>query len=259
MSIKPRKYQGELNAQTKDALIQRLIGKIQWSDDPKKHVQQLKRLTKELEQDLSTIDVDDAIGKIHKPDAVRDARIWFKDQIKDILENPWSLSNMIPDRLKLRWYSRRQSPIRLPQPLDIGRMFFYGYNPKTKDTLPYYDIFPLILMVRGLDDGWHGLNLHYLPPKHREILITRLMEHMSDSRLDNKTRIKMNYAILSSAAKYRLFKPCFKRYLMTHTTTAVRPIPFTDWPKAIMLPVAKFKKAPITQVWADSLKIARGV
>ena len=166
---------------------------------------------------------------------------------------------MIPDRLKLRWYSRKEKPIRLPAPLDIGRMFFYGYNPKTKDTLPYYDVFPLILMVRGLDDGWHGLNLHYLPPKHREILITRLMENMNDTRLTDKSRIKLNYAMLSSAAKYRLFKPCFKRYLMTHTTTAVRPIPFTDWPKAIMLPVAKFKKAPITQVWADSLKIARGV
>jgi len=259
MSIKPKKYQGALNAQTKDELIQRYVNKIQWSKDPKKHIAQLKRLTKELERSFDSKDIESATGKIYSPEDVRNARQWFSNQIKDIMRNPWSLSNMIPDKLKLRWYSKGNAAISLPKPTDIGKMFFYGYNPKTKDTMPYYDIFPLILMVRGLDNGWYGLNLHYLPPKQREVLILNLMDRMSDSKLDNKTRIKMNYQMLSSVAKYRYFKPCFKRYLISHTTSAVRPIPFEHWGKAILLPVAKFKKASITTVWSDSLKSIRGV
>jgi hypothetical protein len=244
MSIKPRRYQGELNAQTKDELLQRYLNKIQWSDDPKKHLRQVKRLATELEKELETKSPKDIdlFDKLYKPDDVRKAREWFVGEIRDILSNPWSIANVIPDRLKLRWYSRRQYPLRMVTPNDIGKMFFYGYNPKTKDTLPYYDIFPLILMVKGLDDGWHGLNLHYLPPKQREILILALMKNMSDTRLDDKTRIKMNYQMLSTVAKYRYFKPCFKRYLLSHTTSSVRPIPFEHWPKAILLPVAKFKK-----------------
>lgn len=259
MSVRPSRTQGALNAQTKDELIQRYLNKVQWSDDPQQHLKQLRRLTRELEKDFDTKDINKAVSKIYKPEDVRNARNWFKQEVRDIMANPWSLGNMVPDRLKLRWYSKGQGKMSLPKPLDIGKMFFYGYNPKTKDTLPYYDMFPLILMVRGLSDGWHGLNLHYLPPKQREILITNLMDTMSNTRLDDKTRIKMNYQMLSNVAKYRYFKPCFKRYLVSHTTSAVRPVPFNKWPNAIMLPVARFKKASITTVWSDSLKTARGM
>jgi hypothetical protein len=260
MSISPKRSQGALNAQTKDELIQRYLNKVQWSKDPKKHLAQLRRLTKELELTFDTKDTPDLKpGKNYKPEDVRNARVWFKDQIRDVLANPWGLSNMVPDKLKLRWWARKQPIMSLPKPTDIGKMFFYGYNPKTKDTMPYYDIFPLILMVKGLDNGWQGLNLHYMPPKQRELLILNLMDRMSDTKLDKHTRLKMNYSMLKKVSKYRYFKPCFKRYLASHTTSSVRTIPFEYWPKAILLPVAKFKKSSITSVWADSLKTVRGV
>ena len=43
----------------------------------------------------------------------------------------------------------------------IGRMYFYFYDPKTKDTLPYYDKFPLVIPIERYPDGFLGLNLHY--------------------------------------------------------------------------------------------------
>ena len=229
---------------------------IKWSSDPKKNLKQLQRLSKELETELSIGDsgIEWGTSKKYKDEDIRDARKWFKEEIKRLMANPWEV-----DHKQMSKYTRRQSPISLPKPEDIGRMFFYGYDPKTKDTLPYYDVFPLILMVRGLDDGWHGLNLHYLPPKPREVLITRLMENMSDTKLDNFTRLKINYGLLKTVSKYRYFKPCFKRYLVSHVKTSVRPIPFRHWPKAILLPVANFKKASTSTVWADSMKISKGM
>jgi len=143
MSNKPRVYQGKLNAQTKDELIQRYLNKVQWSDDPQAHLRQLRRLTRELEKEFDTQDIEKVTDKIHKPQDVRNARVWFKDQIRDIMANPWSLSNMVPDKLKMRWYAKKQPIMSTPRPTDIGKMFFYGYNPKTKDTLPYYDMFHL--------------------------------------------------------------------------------------------------------------------
>ena len=166
MSIRPSRAQGHLNAQTKDELLQRYLAKVQWSDDPQKHLKQLRRLTRELEKDFDSKDIAQAVGKIYKPEDVRTARNWFKQEIRDILANPWSISNMVPDKLKLRWYAKGHPTMSLPKPTDIGKMFFYGYNPKTKNTLPYYDIFPLVIMVRGLDNGWHGLNLHLIPTYH---------------------------------------------------------------------------------------------
>ena len=44
-----------------------------------------------------------------------------------------------------------------------GEMYFYLYDPKLKETLPYYDMFPLVLPFRRLDEGFVGVNLHYLP------------------------------------------------------------------------------------------------
>lgn len=229
---------------------------IKWSDDPRKNLKQLQRLTKELETQLSVKDAGTVWGvnKKYKKEDIRDARAWFKEEIKRLLANPWEVNHKQMSR-----YTRRQESIHLPKSTDIGKMFFYGYNPKTKDTLPYYDIFPLILMVKGLNNGWHGLNLHYLPPKQREILILRLMENISDTKLDNNTRLKINYQLLKHVSKYRYFKPCFKRYLVSHVKTNVRSIPFRHWAKAILLPVANFKKSSITTVWADSMRISRGV
>ena len=251
MSIKPRNTKPKYS---NDAELQRYIKSIQWSDDPKKHIAQLKRLTIELERDLDISDFEYSTNKIYKAEDVRDARKWFKQEIITLLKDPSSTSHK-----RMSKYTRRQPVMSLPKPGDIGKMFFYGYDPKTKGTLPYYDIFPLILMVRGLDNGWHGLNLHYLPPKQREILILRLMENMSDTRLDNNSRLKLNYKMLSTIAKYRYFKPCFKRYLVSHTRTSVKPVPMRHWAKAILLPTANFKKAGMATVWSDSLKIARGV
>lgn len=250
MSIKPRPTIEKKTIQQK---VQDLG--IVWSDDPARNLKQLKRLTKELETSIKMKDAGELFGtsKQFKADDIRDARKWFKGEIQRLMANPWEV-----DHKRMSKYTRGQKGMSLPKPTDIGKMFFYGYDPKTKDTLPYYDIFPLIIMVKGLKDGWHGLNLHYLPPKQRQILILRLMENMSDTRLDNNTRLKINYQLLKGVSKYRYFKPCFKRYLISHTKSTVRPVPFRHWTKAILLPVAKFKKASITTVWADSMRIARG-
>lgn len=246
MSIRPQ------NTINKKQIRDKLLAlHLKWSDDPQKNLKQLKRLTKEFETQLSVKDVATIWGtdKKYKAEDVRDARKWFKDEIKRLFANPWEVDHKVMSK-----YTRRQPTIHLPKPTDIGKMFFYGYDPKTKDTLPYYDIFPLILMVKGLNDGWHGLNLHYLPPKQREVLILRLIQNMSDTKLDNNTRLKINYQLMKHTSKYRMFKPCFKRYLVSHIKSTVRPVPFRHWPKAILLPVAKFRKASITTVWADSMK-----
>jgi len=249
MSIKPRKTIEPVSIQQK---VQQLG--INWSDDPQENLKQLKKLQKELERRISNKEIQDIWGtdKKFREQDIRDARAWFMDEVKRLMANPWEVQHR-----KMSKYTRGQRAISMPEAVDIGKMFFYTYDPKTKEDLPYYDIFPLILMVKPLDDGWHGLNLHYLPPKQRQILISRLLENLSDVRIDNNTRLKINYQLLKSASKYRLYKPCFKRYLVSHVRSSMRPIPMRHWAKAILLPVARFKKQTEKKVWAESLRIAR--
>lgn len=250
MSIRPQRTINPVDIQQK---VQDLG--IKWSEDPKQNLKQLQKLSKSLEQQISAKELSKVYGvtKQYQKEDIRDARKWFRDEVKRLMASPWEV-----DHKKMSKYTRGQKSIGLPRPTDIGKMFFYAYDPKTKDTLPYYDVFPLILMVNTLKNGWHGLNLHYLPPKQRAVLITRLLENISDTKLDNNTRLKINYQLLKNTGKYRLFKPCFKRYLMNHIRSTVRPVPIRHWSKAILLPVAKFKKASQATVWADSLKISKG-
>src|SRR5580693_539959 len=103
----------------------------------------------------------------------------------------------------------------------IGKMFTYAYNPKWKDTLPYYDRFPLGFYVGPAKGGFYMLNLHYLPPKARAILFDALLDLQNNPKYTERTKLKLTYRILVSSQKYRLFKPCFKHYLVTHLKTRV--------------------------------------
>ena len=251
MSIKPQRTIPSVDLQKQ---IQDLG--VKWSDDPQKNLKQLQKITKRLERQVSAKELEDLYGvnKKYRDDDIRDARKWFREEVKRLMANPWEI-----DHKRMSKYTRGQRPLTAaPGPSEIGKMFFYGYDPKTKQELPYYDTFPLILMVGPAKDGWYGLNLHYLPPKQRAVLITRLMELLSDTRLDNNTRIRLSYDILVKTSKFRYFKPCFKHYLKGHVRSTVRPVPARHWAKAILLPVANFKKASQQTVWADSLRIARG-
>ena len=58
----------------------------------------------------------------------------------------------------------------------LGNMYFFFYNPKHKKTLPWYDTFPLVFPIKSFSDGFLGLNMHYLAPKDRAILMDQLKE-----------------------------------------------------------------------------------
>ena len=72
---------------------------------------------------------------------------------------------------QLRTVSRRQlmqdETIALrnrPKTGAFGNMYMYYYDAKHKATLPYFDGFPLIIMMGPAKGGFKGVNLHYLPP-----------------------------------------------------------------------------------------------
>ena len=133
-----------------------------------------------------------------------------------------------------------------------GRMFMFFYDPKTKETLPYYDRFPLALLVGPAPGGYYGLNLHYLHPRIRAILLDRLMQYSVGE--DENLRLKLTYNLLKSSSRLRAFKPCFKHYLKKHVRSAMVEVNSEDWETAIFLPTEQFKGASKKKVQADSVE-----
>ena len=133
-----------------------------------------------------------------------------------------------------------------------GDMVMYTYNPKLKATLPYYDTFPLTIVVGPAKDGFYGINLHYLPPKVRAIFLDKLNDVASNQKFNATTRFKITYKLLQSTAKYKYFKPCFKHYLTEGVSSNIMKVNAAEWNIAIFLQTASFKKKSTGFVWAQS-------
>lgn len=133
-----------------------------------------------------------------------------------------------------------------------GKMYMFFYDPKHRETLPYYDSFPLIIMVEGAPGGFYGLNLHYLPMTLRAKFLDSLMGITSDKRYDEDTTFAVSYQYLKKAAKMKYFKPCFKHYLFEHVEGRVAMVPAPEWEIAAFLPTAQWNKSSQANVWADS-------
>jgi len=137
----------------------------------------------------------------------------------------------------------------------VGRMYMYYYDPKHKATLPYYDKFPLIIMVKRAEGGFIGLNLHYLPPPLRAKMLDGLMETVNNKKFDDTTKFRLNYALLQRASTLKYYKPCYKRYLSSHVRSRFAEVQPSDWEIATFLPTANWEKATAAEVYKDSRKM----
>ena len=117
-----------------------------------------------------------------------------------------------------------------------GIMNLFGYDPKHKDRLPYYDVFPLIFPLEPAKGGFIGLNFHYLPPLARVRFLRSLANTTTDKKFDKKTRYNINWR------NNTFMKKTAKHYLFNHVRTSFLNITAEEMAIAIFLPVARFKK-----------------
>lgn len=148
----------------------------------------------------------------------------------------------------------KQEPARLVTSIEPGSMYMYMYDPKWKETLPFYDRFPLIFPFKIESDRFMGMNLHYLPLQYRAKLMDSLYQTRTNSRYDESTKLKISYDILNGASRFKYFKPCIKQYLFKQMKSQFMYIYPSEWDMALFLPLERFEKASKTQVWAQSKK-----
>lgn len=139
----------------------------------------------------------------------------------------------------------------------VGKMYMYFYDPKYKKTLPYYDRFPLTIIVGPAPNGFYGLNLHYLPPDLRARFLDNLLDTLNNEKYDETTKFRISYDMLQRASKLRAFKPCFKRYLTKHVRSRFAMVQAPEWEIATFLPTADFEKASKTTIYRDSRRMMR--
>ena len=135
----------------------------------------------------------------------------------------------------------------IPTEMIVGNMYMFMYDAKYKETLPYYDRFPIIFMLESYETGFLGLNLHYLHPKLRVGLLENLYAYSNDfddeSVNDKNVRLGLRYRSLATASNLRVARPCVKQYLFTHLDSKIVKVPPSQWDFVPLLPLSKFTSA----------------
>lgn len=139
-----------------------------------------------------------------------------------------------------------------------GHLYMFYYDPKHKNTLPYYDQYPLIFPIEMYKDRFLGLNMHYLPYELRGQLMDLLFETRNNNKMNESTKLKLSYQIVKSISDVPLFKPTIKMYLKSHVRSRMVWVDPKEWHFALFLPTQKFQKASVSQVYADSREIIKG-
>lgn len=170
---------------------------------------------------------------------------WFRQKIKELGSAvPFDKAGLLKSTKDLQ--SSRIMP---------GTLVFFGYDPKYKETLPYYDRFPLSFIFNMDKLGMTGINFHYLPLPVRIKLFDKMWQIAKNSKLPTQQVMALNWNLLSNATKFPEVAPAVKRYLFGHVQTRFIKIPLEDWKTAIMLPNEMFAKQSARTVASYSLKI----
>jgi hypothetical protein len=172
----------------------------------------------------------------------RQSRDWFRRRV----------SNM---RRVNRNALMREETIQLSNREIVGSMYMFFYDPKGKKELPYYDSFPLVIVIGPADGGFLGLNLHYLPPILRAKFLDSLLDFTNNKKYDETTRFRLSYNLLQRAARMKYFKPCIKHYLNDQVRSRFARVPAPEWEIATFLPTADFQKGNKSKVYSDSRRM----
>jgi hypothetical protein len=188
--------------------------------------------------------LNEGTSKGYIPAKTSISKEWFRDKASQVSNMP--INSVIESIDSQSYYP------------SLGRMMLFRYDPKTADSLPYFDKFPLIIPFKRLNNGFMGINFHYLPLDLRAKLMDGLYDYINNTNFDETTRIRITYELLSSVASLKYFRPCVKHYLNTSMRSRFLVVPPEQWDIALFLPLERFSKTTKQNVYRDSRKIIRG-
>lgn len=167
---------------------------------------------------------------------------WYKKKVKDV----FGASETSPEK----FFDKANYPNK-PIP---GNIIAFKYNPVSRDVLKYYDIFPLVLVLKLVPGGFIGLNFHYLSPSDRADFMSKL-EAYHRASAEGVVRINITYSMLKASNKLVHHKACLRQYKRTQIGNMMYTLTPDEWELALFLPTEKFVKVQKRRVWDISRRI----
>ena len=163
---------------------------------------------------------------------------WFRRRLsKDLNPNRMSFINSHGD-----YKTRKGTEKSL-----IGRLYYFKYMAHLPGDpeLPIYDQFPMVFIFNTSksNDGHnlvHALNVHYLQPKARGMLLLKLLKLKNNKTWSNRTRLKISWELIKSHCNHKLYEHAVKTYRVDRIKTRLIEILPMDWEIAVFLRLEKW-------------------
>ena len=168
----------------------------------------------------------------------KEAVDWFRKTIRKSYTH-------VKDRQTLQQAKETRAKVR------PGEMVFFVYDAKYKDTLPYWDAFPLSIILNYDDEHMWGINLHYLDPVTRGKIFLELLKYHDNTYLTRIQRFAISWRFLMLLKDAKYFQFAIKKYRLDHVRSQFVIVPYDEWPISIFLPNEMFQKADKQKVWKD--------
>lgn len=120
----------------------------------------------------------------------------------------------------------------------LGRLYFFKYEPIGKYTLPKYDKFPMCIPIERRNNGFLGLNMHYISVGARQSLLEMLLATRNAFEFTDQTVIRTNYQMIKAVDKVSsLAMPCVHQYVFKQVRSRFIEVYPSEYDMAMQLPV----------------------
>jgi len=174
-----------------------------------------------------------------------------------------SLESMNWFKGKARNLKLRQEPLQRdignyvsgnPISLLSGKMYMFFYDAEHKKKLEYWDRFPCMIPIDFRENQILGINLHYIAPRHRILLLDEMFRTTNNEKFDDTTRFRIFYDLIKSVSRLKYAKPCLKWYSSDRIGSRVTEVPTEYWEIVAMMPTALWQKSNAMKIYAKSAR-----
>ena len=118
--------------------------------------------------------------------------------------------------------------IKTPVDVNIGQMFFFMYRAETPN-LPVWDAYPISIIISVSQDHFIGLNLHYIPPILRLLVLDELIKIDKDKRMPVNKRLGTKAIFLEKIKNDKVYAHCVKKYRRDKQRSPLLRIQPSEW------------------------------
>ena len=181
-----------------------------------------------------------------------DSADWFRKRLsKDLNPNRMSLINSHGD------YNTRKGTEKSL----IGRLYYFKYlaHVPGDPELPIYDQFPMVFIFNTSkssdgDNLIHALNVHYLQPKMRGILLYKLLKLKNNKTWGNRTKLKLSWELIKAHVDHNMYKHAVKAYRVDRIKSRLIEIIPKDWEIAVFLRLEKWVHISDDVIYASDVR-----